>query len=90
MADAFRSPKIEFVLAQHPWLENDCLFADIILPSSTKFETNDIGVDVFTAEYKTIFLDGKCVEPRGESKSDYEIVCAIAEKLGMLEELHHG
>jgi trimethylamine-N-oxide reductase (cytochrome c) len=90
MADAFRSPQIEFVLAQHPWIENDCEFADIILPSTTKFETNDIQVDVFTAEYRTIFLDGKCVEPRGESKSDYEVVCAIAEKLGLLEEYTMG
>ncbi len=90
MADAFRSPQIEFVLAQHPWIENDCEFADIILPATTKFETNDIGVDVFTAEFRTIFLDPKCVEPRGESKSDYEIVCAIAEKLGMLEEYTMG
>jgi trimethylamine-N-oxide reductase (cytochrome c) len=42
---ALRSPKIEFILAQHPWLENDCLFADVILPVSTKFEEQDIGVD---------------------------------------------
>jgi trimethylamine-N-oxide reductase (cytochrome c) len=33
--DALRSPKIEFVLVQHPWMENDCLFADIILPINT-------------------------------------------------------
>jgi molybdopterin guanine dinucleotide-containing S/N-oxide reductase-like protein len=90
MADAFRSPQIEFVLAQHPWIENDCEFADIILPATTKFETDDIQVDVFTAEFRSIFLDGKCVAPRGESKSDYEIVCAIAEKLGMLEEYTMG
>jgi trimethylamine-N-oxide reductase (cytochrome c) len=38
----WRSPKIEFILAQHPWLENDCLFADIILPVSTKFEEQDV------------------------------------------------
>jgi anaerobic selenocysteine-containing dehydrogenase len=90
MADALRSPQIEFVLAQHPWLENDCEFADIILPVCTKFELNDIGVDVFSGEYKTIFLDGKCVEPRGESKSDYEIVCAVAERLGLLEKYTMG
>jgi len=90
MADAFRSPQIEFVMAQHPWIENDCEFADIILPATTKFETEDIGVDAFTAEYRTVFLDSKCTEPRGESKSDYEIVCAIAEKLGMLEEYTMG
>ena len=86
MADALRHPKIEFILAQHPWLENDCLFADIILPSTTKFETNDIGVDAYAAEFKTVFIDGKCVEPIGESKSEYEIVSAIAEKLGLLDQ----
>jgi trimethylamine-N-oxide reductase (cytochrome c) len=90
MAEAFRSPQIEFVLAQHPWLENDCEFADIILPACTKFELDDIGVDVFSPEQKTIFLDGKCVAPRGESKSDYEIVCAIAARLGLLEEYTMG
>ena len=90
MAEALRHPKIEFVLAQHPWLENDCLFADIILPSTTKFETDDIGVDGLTGEYKSIFLDGKCIEPIGESKSEYEIVSAIAEKLGLLEQYTGG
>lgn len=90
IAKAFQSPKIEFILAQHPWLENDCLFADIILPVATKFELDDIGVDNLTAEFGAVFLDPKCVEPKGESLSDYEVVCAIAEKLGLLEELTQG
>jgi len=90
LIEAFRSPKIEFILAQHPWLENDCLFADIVLPVSTKFEESDIGADTFTGQYNTIFLEEKCVEPIGESKSDYEIVCMIAEKLGLLEEYTEG
>jgi trimethylamine-N-oxide reductase (cytochrome c) len=90
MSEAFRSPKIEFILAQHPWLENDCLFADIILPSCTKFEVDDIGEDFFTVEYRSLFLDQKCVEPVGESMSDYEVVCAIADKLGVLKEYNGG
>jgi trimethylamine-N-oxide reductase (cytochrome c) len=89
-AKAYQSPKIEFMLAQHPWLENDCEFADIILPVATKFELDDIGVDNFSAEHGTLYIDSKCVEPKGESKSDYEIVCAIAEKLGILEEYTGG
>jgi molybdopterin guanine dinucleotide-containing S/N-oxide reductase-like protein len=87
---ALRDKKIEFILAQHPWLENDCLFADIILPSTTKLETEDIGVDFLTGEYRTVFIDGKAIEPIGESKSEYEIVAAIAEKLGLLKEFTGG
>lgn len=87
---AYRHPKIEFIMAQHPWLENDCLFADIILPSNTKFETEDIGVDIFSGQFDAIFYEHQCIEPRGESKSDYEVVCTIAEKLGLLEEYTGG
>jgi anaerobic selenocysteine-containing dehydrogenase len=35
MIKAWRDPSIECVVAQHPWLEHDCLFADIILPINT-------------------------------------------------------
>ena len=87
---AYRSPKIEFMLAQHPWIENDCQFADIILPITTKFENDDIGVDNFTAEFGTLYLDPKCIEPKGESMSDYEATCAVAEKLGLLKEYTQG
>ena len=54
---------------------------------TTKFEVEDIGVEILSGQFNTIFIDGKCIEPKGESKSDYECVCAIAEKLGVLEEL---
>jgi len=85
-AKAYQNPKIQFMVAQHPWIENDCEFADIILPVATKFELNDIGIDNFTAEFGTLFLDEKCVNPKGESKSDYEVVCAVAGRLGVLGE----
>jgi anaerobic selenocysteine-containing dehydrogenase len=87
---ALRSPKIEFILAQHPWMENDCLLADIILPVSTKFEEQDITTDLESGQYTTIMHGGKCIEPVGESKSDYEAVCMIAEKLGLLEKYTGG
>jgi trimethylamine-N-oxide reductase (cytochrome c) len=87
---ALRSPKIEFILAQHPWLENDCLFADIILPVSTKFEELDIGSDMDTGQFYSIFHEEKCIEAVGEAKSDYEIVCMIADRLGLLKEYTGG
>ncbi len=87
---AYRSPKIEFMLAQHPWMENDCHFADIILPINTKYEEDDIGDDPPSCLYNLVYLEEKCQEPVGESKTDYEAVCAIAKKLGLLEEYTRG
>jgi len=87
---ALRSPKIEFILAQHPWLENDCLFADIILPVNTKFEEQDMTSDLESGQFCTVMQGGKCIEPLGESRSDYEAVCLIAEKLGLLEKYTGG
>ncbi|MBN1190106.1 MAG: molybdopterin-dependent oxidoreductase [Dehalococcoidales bacterium] len=87
---ALRSPKIEFILAQHQWLENDCLFADVILPVNTKFEEEDIGVDRNSGTFFSFLYEGRCIEPVGESHSDYEIVCMIAEKLGLLEQYTAG
>jgi trimethylamine-N-oxide reductase (cytochrome c) len=87
---ALRSPKIEFILAQHPWMENDCLFADIILPVNTKFEEHDITMDIQSGQYYIVLDGGQCIEPLGESKSDYEAVCMVAEKLGLLEKYTGG
>jgi len=87
---AMRHPDIEFIFAQHPWLENDCLMADIILPVNTKLEEDDIGTDIFSGQYNLLFPEHKCIEPIGESYSDYEIVCKIAERLGLLEEYTGG
>ena len=87
---ALKSPKIEFIMAQHPWMENDCLFADIILPVSTKFEQQDIGVDAHNGQFYCTYHEGKCIEPVGESMSDYEVVCKIAERFGLLEKYTGG
>ncbi|MFC1868524.1 molybdopterin-dependent oxidoreductase [Thermodesulfobacteriota bacterium] len=87
---AIRHPKIEFILAQQPWLENDCQFADIILPVTTKFEESDIQVDHMDEQFSVIFPEEQCIEPVGESKSDYEIVCMIAERMGLLDKVTEG
>ncbi len=89
-AVAYQHPSIEFFVAQHQWMENDCLFADVILPVSTKFEEDDIGTDTISYNADTIFLEEKCIEPRGEAKTDYEIACLVAERLGVLEEFTKG
>ena len=87
---ALRSENLEFVLLQHPWFENDAHFADIVLPVATRFEVRDVGIDHSCGIWNTIIHSEQCVEPLGEAKSDWECVCAVAEKLGLLEEYTGG
>jgi anaerobic selenocysteine-containing dehydrogenase len=87
---ALQSPKIETIVAQHPWLENDCLMADIILPVATRFEMLDIGMDLGSGVLTSLFLEEDCIEPVGESLSDFDVVAKVADKLGLLQEYTHG
>jgi trimethylamine-N-oxide reductase (cytochrome c) len=81
MIEALRNPKIEFVVVVHPWLENDCVFADLILPAATVFECDDFAGG--GSEVPVYYWTDRCVEPIGESKTDYEIMRMIAQKLGL-------
>jgi trimethylamine-N-oxide reductase (cytochrome c) len=91
MIQAWRSPKIEFILAQHQWMENDCLFADIILPINTMMEEDDVMTSGLSGgAYHTFFVSSKAIQPIGESKSDYEAVGEIAKKLGLYEQYTNG
>ena len=82
---ALRHPSIEFFMVQHPWMENDCLVADIILPVSTLFEQEDIMYDVCSGDYMMFYYEDEAVSPYGEALSDYHIVEEIAKKLGKVE-----
>ena len=81
-AEAYRHPSIETIVAQHPWLENDCYFADLILPVSTKHEMNDIGNDLSSGVYQSVYLERPCCEPVGESLTDFDVCVKVCEKLG--------
>ena len=62
---ALQQPSIECIVAQHPWLENDCLMADIILPGTTRFEMLDIGNDLGSGVFTSVFLRGPLHRPGG-------------------------
>ena len=82
MIEAMRSPEIECIVAQHPWLENDCYFADIIFPVATKHEIPDIGNDLSSGGFVSVYFEQPCCPPVGESVSDFDVCARVAEKLG--------
>ncbi|MEM7570773.1 MAG: molybdopterin dinucleotide binding domain-containing protein, partial [Pseudomonadota bacterium] len=73
--------------------EGDAKFADIILPACTNFERWDIGEWCNAGGYghhafemlnhRVIALQHKCIEPLGESKSDYQIFEGVLQRLGL-------
>ena len=64
-------------------MENDCLFADVILPTNTKFETEDIGTDCDTGQWNVVYYERQAIQPVAcESKSDMEAVGEVAKRSG--------
>jgi trimethylamine-N-oxide reductase (cytochrome c) len=90
---AYREGKVPTVVNQSIWMEGEARFADIVLPACTNFERWDIGDWAHASGYgmhkfeqvnhRLIVLEQKCIEPLGESKSDYDIFTALAGKLGI-------
>lgn len=90
-AEAYRSSKIECVVMQHQWFENDCFYADLLLPVSTHYELDDISSNLaHGVQFNNILLCNKAIEPIGESKSDLQIVLEVAKKLGIYDKVTEG
>jgi trimethylamine-N-oxide reductase (cytochrome c) len=89
----YRTDKLECVINQSIWFEGEAKFADVILPACTNFERWDIGEfancggylqHAFTqCNHRVAVLQHKCIEPLGESKSDFQIFLDIAKRLGV-------
>ncbi|MCP4600168.1 MAG: molybdopterin-dependent oxidoreductase, partial [Proteobacteria bacterium] len=97
---AYRTDRLPFVVNQSIWFEGETKFADIILPACTNFERWDISefagchgyIPDTTSQvnHRVISLQKKCIEPLGESKSDYEIFAFLAGKLGFRDVYTEG
>ena len=93
LAAMYRSPNLEFVVNQSIWFEGEAKFADVILPACTNFERHDISEWCGAAgvthhcqnqlNHRVIVFQHKCIEPLGESKADYDIFLALAQRLGL-------
>jgi trimethylamine-N-oxide reductase (cytochrome c) len=99
-ADMYRSDKLEFVVNQSVWMEGEARFADVILPACTTFERWDIGESANCGGYieksylqnnhRVVFMQHKCIEPLGQSKSDFDIFQALANRLGLWQVFSEG
>ena len=94
----YQSPKLEFVVNQDIWYNSETRMADVILPACTNFERDDIGefaaCDGYTTNshsgnnYRVIVREKKCIEPLWESRSDYQILAAVARAARPVRRVH--
>jgi trimethylamine-N-oxide reductase (cytochrome c) len=99
-ARAYRSENLEFVVNQSIWFEGEAKFADVLLPACTSFERWDISEFAncggyiqhsFTqCNHRVAVLQHKCIEPLGESKSDYQIFWDLTKRLGLAAPFSEG
>ncbi len=99
-AKMYQSENIEIVVNQSVWMEGEARFADVILPACTPFERWDIGEFANCGGYidksflqnnhRVVFMQHKCIEPLGQSRSDFDIFQAIANRLGLWQVFSEG
>lgn len=92
-ARMYKSENLECVVNQSIWMEGEAKFADIILPACTSFERWDIGEFANCGGYiqhsfnqcnhRVAVLQHKCIEPLGESKSDFQIFLDLAKRFNL-------
>jgi anaerobic selenocysteine-containing dehydrogenase len=79
VSEAFH--KLDFIMVSELFMTPTSAMADLILPAATNMEYNDIGHYGLARGY--ILPRPKIVEPRGECRSDMEIINELAKRLGL-------
>ena len=71
--------ELEFIVVQEQFMTPTAKFADILLPTDTFLERNDVTNGAVAPYYG--FMN-EAVAPLGESRSQFEIAAALAKRLG--------
>jgi biotin/methionine sulfoxide reductase len=85
LARAWQRP--ETVIVHESWWNPIARFADIVFPAATALERNDIAAGWADSWISAMH---QAVAPPHEVCSDYETLCALAERLGFLDEFSEG
>ncbi len=83
--DAWQQP--DTIIVNEPWWTATAKRADIVFPTTTPYEREDIGrapSDSF------LFNMPQLIEPVGDARDDYEIFSGLAERLGCAEVFTEG
>ncbi|WP_165354621.1 molybdopterin-dependent oxidoreductase [Tropicimonas sp. IMCC6043] len=80
---AFQAP--ETIIVQDPWWTPSAKFADIVLPAASDLERNDLGQVI-----NLILGSHAAVDPQFQSRTDYDILSDLADRLGFGSDYTEG
>ena len=72
---------LEFLVVQDIFLTETAKLADVVLPAASYAEKDG----TFTSTDRTVQMVRKAIEPPGESKADWQIICDLARTMGSSE-----
>ncbi|UCE28975.1 MAG: formate dehydrogenase subunit alpha, partial [Candidatus Bathyarchaeota archaeon] len=72
---------LEFLVVQDIFLTETAQLADIVLPAASYAEKDG----TFTATDRRVQMVRKAIEPIGESRPDWQIICDLARRMGSTE-----
>ncbi|PPK98216.1 biotin/methionine sulfoxide reductase [Kineococcus xinjiangensis] len=82
---AFQRP--DTVLVQDPFWTATARHADVVLPSTTPLEREDLGAARYDDHLHAM---DRVLEPVGEARDDYDVLAALAQRLGAEEAFTEG
>jgi biotin/methionine sulfoxide reductase len=86
MVRAWRSKPETIIVNEQYWNPN-AKFADIVFPATTMLERNDIGS---SNRDRHMIAMKRILDPVGESRGDYDIFSALAERIGVKDAFTEG
>ncbi len=70
---------LDFLVVQDIFLTETAEFADVILPASSYFEKDG----TYTNTDRRVQLGRKVLEPPGEAREDWRIICEVGQRVGL-------
>ncbi|MEX0703620.1 MAG: formate dehydrogenase subunit alpha [Planctomycetales bacterium] len=70
---------LDFLVVQDIFLTETAEFADVVLPAASYFEKDG----TYTNTDRRVQLGRKVLEPPGEARADWRIICDLANRLGL-------
>lgn len=85
LVDAWRRP--DTIIVNDPWWTATARHADLVLPSTTTVERNDIGASSFD---RFVIAMKQAIAPVGQARNDYDIFADLAARFGVRQQFTEG